>query len=70
MRDIRRSVLVLGAALIGVVALPVAASADTSPSGRDFGEHVVVCEQMMGFDGEHNPGMHDGFADWDPSHMG
>jgi hypothetical protein len=23
---------------------------------------VVICEQMMGFNGEHNPGMHQGFA--------
>lgn len=59
----------LGTVLVGVVALPAAASADTGPTGGDLGGHVVVCAQTMGFDGQHNPGMHTGFADWDPTHM-
>ena len=59
-------VMVLG----GVVVLPTAASADSGgATGRDFGKHVVMCAQTMGFDGQHNPGMHLGFAGWDPSHM-
>lgn len=65
---IRRSIVMLGTVLVGVVALPVAAMADASPTAGDFGEHVVVCEQAMGFDGYHNPGMHQGFSGWDPTH--
>ncbi|MEH0844525.1 hypothetical protein V6U81_19265 [Micromonospora sp. CPCC 205711] len=68
MRAIRRSVAVLGTVLVAVVALPVAALADAGTTGRDFGGHVVVCAQTMGFDAQHNPGMHQGFSDWDPSH--
>lgn len=33
-----------------------------------FGQHVRNCAQMMGFDGQMNPGMHQGYAGWDPSH--
>lgn len=68
MRTVRRSVVMVGAVLAGVVALPTAAWADTGGTGRDFGEHVVTCNQTMGFDGEHNPAMHQGFAGWDPDH--
>lgn len=58
----------LGTVLVAVVVLPAAAWADTGATGRDFGGHVVTCEQTMGFDGQHNPSMHRGFADWDPAH--
>jgi hypothetical protein len=33
-------------------------------TGRDFGQHVRTCAQTMGFSGDHNPGMHAGFAGW------
>lgn len=69
MRGLRRSVALLGTVLVAVVALPVAAWADTGSTGRDFGGHVVNCAQTMGFNGQHDPGMHRGFAGWDPSHM-
>jgi hypothetical protein len=45
------------------LAAPAAAVAD-SASGRQFGQHVRVCAQTMGFTGEHNPGMHHGYAGW------
>jgi len=51
------------------VVLPAATWADTGAIGRDFGGHVVMCAQTMGFNGQHNPGMHRGFAGWDPAHM-
>ena len=69
MRGVHRSVTVLVVALGATLVLPAVASADTGTSGRDFGAHVVSCVQTMGFDGQHNPGMHRGFAGWDPTHM-
>ena len=56
------AVLVAAAA---IALIPVTASASTG-SGRDFGQHVANCAQLMGgFSGTHNPGMHQGFAGWD-----
>lgn len=47
--------------------VPVTASAQTG-TGRDFGQHVAQCAQLMGgFSGSHNPGIHRGFAGWDGS---
>lgn len=38
-------------------------------AGRDYAEHVRICQQEMGFSGTHNPGvMHQGFSGWDPAH--
>jgi hypothetical protein len=38
-------------------------------TGRDYAEHVRMCQQEMGFSGTHNPGvMHQGFSGWDPAH--
>lgn len=65
MRCLRTSMAMLGTVVVAVVALPAAAWADAEPTGRDFGEHVVTCEQTMGFNGQHNPGMHMGFGGWD-----
>jgi Spy/CpxP family protein refolding chaperone len=64
MRSIRR--IVVPAALVSaalVVATPATAHAATA-TGGDFGEHVRVCAQTMGFTGSHNPGMHQGYAGW------
>ena len=58
----------VGTVLVGVLALPATALAATGPTSGGFGEHVVACEQMMGFTGQHNPGMHQGFSGWDPTH--
>jgi hypothetical protein len=70
MGNLCRSVVVVGAVLVGLGVLPAAASADIGATGREFGGHVVMCEQTMGFDGQHNPGgMHHGFAAWDPAHI-
>ncbi|WP_328531110.1 hypothetical protein OG984_08295 [Nocardioides sp. NBC_00368] len=54
------------AAVAAVVLAPSSASAGT---GRDFGQHVVHCTQSVGFDGTHNPGMHQGLNGFATDHM-
>ena len=56
-----------GTVTAALVLIPAAASAATG-TGQEFGQHVVTCAQTMGFDGMHNPGMHQGFSGWDPAH--
>ena len=68
MRGLGRSAVLVIAVLVGVVVLPAAASADAATTRSDFGGHVVMCVQTMGLNGQHNPGMHHGFAGWDPHH--
>lgn len=58
------SVAVLAAAL-SLTSTPFASAG----TGQEFGHHVQSCAQTMGFDGTHNPGMHTGYAGWDPSHV-
>lgn len=54
--------------VLGVLGVASASSASAS-SGRDFAEHVRACQEAMGFNGEHNPGvMHQGFAGWHEGH--
>lgn len=69
MRALGMGVVTLAAIVAGAI-VPTAAWADTGATGADFGAHVVMCAQTMGFDAQHNPGTHHGFADWDPSQMG
>lgn len=53
-------------AAVFAVAGPVGAD----ETGRDYAEHVRMCQQHMGFSGTHNPGvMHQGFSGWDPTHV-
>ena len=58
---ISAAALTAAVALTGTILAPASAS-------DDFGKHVVACAQGTGLDGSHNPGMHRGFAGWDPSH--
>jgi hypothetical protein len=60
----RRIAATVGIAAALVIAAPSAAFAD-GPTGAQYGQHVRQCAQTMGFTGEHNPGMHNGFAGWD-----
>jgi hypothetical protein len=62
-----RGFVVAGAVATAVLAAPATAAAETD-SGQGFGQHVLTCAQTMGFDGTHNPGMHQGFASWDGMH--
>lgn len=48
-----------------VLVTPTPAGAQTAPIGRDFGHHVAECAQTAGMGGSHNPGMHQGFSNWD-----
>lgn len=57
------AVTTVGLALLG------AGTATAANSGQDYGQHVRTCAQEMGFDGMHNPGMHQGFAGWNPEHV-
>lgn len=61
-----RTALVLVATAI-VTAL-LGTSPATASSGEEFADHVRSCRQSMGFDGTHNPGMHQGFSGWHPDH--
>jgi len=67
MRAGARKLVMAGAVAAAVVVTPAVATAQ-SEDGRDFGRHVSTCARTMGFDGTHNPGMHRGFAGWDPMH--
>lgn len=59
------STVVVAAAAAVVLVMPTAATAQAEPTGRDFGRHVAECAQTSGMDGSHNPGMHQGFSNWD-----
>jgi len=56
-----RSVAVLAAFFATFAAGPAMADASAQ---ADFGTHVAECTQTHGFDGEHNPGMHEGRSGW------
>ena len=58
----------IGLALIVVALGTGIAAASPAAAADDFGQHVSTCAQTMGFNEEHNPGMHQGFHGWDPSH--
>lgn len=64
MRKILRTVVVFAVAGAGVLAASPAQAAD---SNADFGQHVSACARTMGFDGAHNPGMHQGKSRWMPT---
>jgi Ni/Co efflux regulator RcnB len=67
MRAATRKLIVVAAVAAAMVATPTVALAQ-SEGGQDFGRHVSTCARTMGFDGTNNPGMHRGFAGWDPMH--
>lgn len=64
----KRVLIPAAAAAIATVALVVPASAAPG-DGQEFGHHVVHCAQAVGFDGTHNPGMHQGFRGFTADHM-
>ncbi len=66
MRAVVRSLVAVGAVSAGLLFVPVVPAG--AATGEDFGEHVSTCAQTMGFDATHNPGMHEGYAGWDPTH--
>lgn len=66
-RSISRMIVAGVAVAIALVAYPGGALADAD-EGATYGGHVVHCAQSVGFDGVHNPGMHNGYAGWNPAH--
>ena len=68
MTSARRLATTTAAALI-VVALSAGSASAADGGGRDYAEHLRMCQQSMGFSGTHNPGvMHQGRSGWDPDH--
>lgn len=68
MTSARRLATTIAAALI-VVALSAGSASAADGGGRDYAEHLRMCQQSMGFSGTHNPGvMHQGRSGWDPDH--
>lgn len=56
-----------GTVTAAAVLITVGAWTPATAAG-DFGDHVSTCAQTMGFGADHNPGMHQGFHGWDPTH--
>jgi hypothetical protein len=65
MRTTTKTLAVVGLAASGLL---LAGPAQAASENADYGQHVRNCAQTMGFDGTHNPGMHQGKSGWDPSH--
>ncbi|MGW5193395.1 hypothetical protein ACWEOO_29380 [Kribbella sp. NPDC004138] len=64
----RKLSITLGTAVLAAATTVVgaaSANAESTPTESEFGQHVAGCAQTMGFDGVHNPGMHQGFSGWD-----
>jgi hypothetical protein len=64
----KRILIPAAVAAFATVALVVPASA-AAGDGQEFGHHVVHCSQAVGFEGSHNPGMHQGFQGFTADHM-
>lgn len=65
-----RTAMTTKATLVAAVALlTVAGAVQPAVAADDFGQHVRTCAQTMGFSGEHNPGMHQGFHGWNREHL-
>jgi hypothetical protein len=58
---IRNRFIVSAALAASLLALSAGPAIAGTPN---FGSHVRVCAQTMGFSGTHNPGMHRGAAGW------
>ena len=59
---IRTRFVATAAIAAGLLALTTGPVLAATPN---FGSHVRVCAQEMGFNGTHNPGMHRGASGWD-----
>ena len=69
MRTTTKTIKTLTALTLVGSSLLVAAPAQAAPApAASYGQHVSACARTMGFDGAHNPGMHQGRSGWDPSH--
>ena len=66
MRTITKAAAVIGLATSGLL---LSGPAQAASENADYGQHVRTCAQTMGFDGTHNPGMHQGKSGWDAGHQ-
>lgn len=56
-------------AVAATAALTMAMGAGTPASAAgEFGEHVSTCTRTGDLGADHNPGTHQGFHGWNPSH--
>ena len=60
--------LTISALALAAPAAVLGAGVTPAVADNQFGQHVRTCAQDMGFDGEHNPGMHQGAQGWSPDH--
>lgn len=59
------TVFALAAVLILALAVPAFAATGTGGAGAAFGKHHAThAQEMGGFTGAENPGMHQGFSGW------
>ena len=66
---IARRLAMMAAAGLILITVGEGSSFAAAGAGRDYAQHVRMCQQAMGFSGTHNPGvMHQGFSGWDPDH--
>ena len=65
MSKVWRALVVVSVASVAALGASPALAANAD---ADFGQHVRMCAQTMGFDGTHNPGMHQGKSGWNISH--
>ena len=64
-----RCLAIIAAAVVTMVSTGAGSALAAEATGRDYAEHVRMCQQEMGFSGTHNPGvMHRGYSGWDPTH--
>ena len=68
MTMVRRLAAMSAAGMI-VVVVSAGSAFGADGTGRDYAEHVRMCQQAMGFSGTHNPGvMHHGYSGWHAHH--
>lgn len=53
---------------VALTLVPGVASAAADPAANDFGQHVTHHAQQQHFDGDHNPGIHQGKSGWAAHH--
>ena len=63
----RRLFTAIGVGASAVLTLATG-SATPAAAADEFGKHVSVCAQEVGLSADHNPGVHQGFKGWDPTH--
>ncbi|MER6972872.1 hypothetical protein ABT304_17555 [Nocardioides sp. NPDC000445] len=64
-----KRILIPALTAVAALALVPASATSAVAAERDFGHHVVQCTQAVGFDGAHNPGMHQGLHAYPGDHV-